>query len=158
MQYTENDKICFCELILSHISTFIEQLFVYYLHLFVIFLSSILCCFYKVSLTKCKRKFNNSISKGDRKKVEGHCHHSKKDHRISFLKSHSLFLILLPKGTVIKPENTVPNGYPMATAAVFQPFLPPLSHPPATGMPAPLRYVLFLSRTYRFVTGRYRHR
>ena len=111
MQYTENDKICFCELILSHISTFIEQLFVYYLHLFVIFLPSILCCFYKVSLTKCKRKFNNSISKGDRKKVEGHCHHSKKDHRISFLKSHSLFFILLPKGTVIKPENTVPNGY-----------------------------------------------
>ena len=38
--------------------------------------------------------------------------YSKKDYRISFLKSHSLFLILLPKGTVIKPENTVPNGYP----------------------------------------------
>ena len=45
--------------------------------------------------------------------------YSKKDYRISFLKSHSLFLILLPKGTVIKPENTVPNGYSSCIPAFF---------------------------------------
>ena len=134
MQCTEINKICFCVLILSYIGAFIKHLFVHLLHLFVI-------CFY-FHFMLLFLSMLSALTEGAGKSWEAPFQPTKSpgwkrrllpgDDGISFLKSYSLYLrILLPKGTVIKPQNTVTNGFPMdyfvtVTVTVYF-FLPDLT-------------------------------